>query len=143
MEEDLKNTDVLVVYQPLQDEVDYRTCPILQDALSKQVYILPQTPDADPFTVVNKLKKDVRAKKVALLIPGRNFDLLGTRQGRGGGWFDRFLSSAPSAWIRIGVATTHELAFEPLVRNTWDEPMDYLCIEEHKKWKVYKTGSRA
>lgn len=85
----------------------------------------------DPFALASAFSRDVPSgKKVYILIPGKRFDHLGTRHGRGGGWYDRFLSAVPREWLRIGVVGTGSLSAQPLIRRPWDEPMDLLLASE-------------
>jgi hypothetical protein len=63
-----------------------------------------------------------------VFIPGRLFDDSGTRHGKGFGWYDRFLSMAPSEWIRVGMCYDDHFSNTPLVRQPWDEPMDFVCV---------------
>ena len=80
--------------------------------------------------------------RVVVLIPGTAFDESGTRKGRGGGWYDRFLSRIPAEWTRVGVLPQESLQSEPLQRQSWDEPVDYLLIFGGKSARVVETGAR-
>ena len=52
----------------------------------------------------------VEPKKVdAWIIPGLAFTRGGKRLGYGGGWYDRFLASAPKGAIKIGVAYSFQI----------------------------------
>lgn len=59
------------------------------------------------------------------LIPGRAFDLTGTRVGRGGGHFDRLLASLPNGCMRIGFAFEAQVV-DSLPREEHDAPMHAL-----------------
>ena len=78
-----------------------------------------------------------------VLVPGRRFDRHGTRYGRGGGWYDRFLSEVPTSWLRIGVTRTQDLADGRLERKPWDQPVDWLLIEADDGWHAVETKARA
>ena len=61
----------------------------------------------------------VKPKKVgAWIIPGLAFTKKGKRLGYGGGWYDRFLASAPKDAVKIGVAYSFQI-------------VDYLPTEPH------------
>jgi len=52
----------------------------------------------------------VEPKKVdAWIIPGLAFTRGGKRLGYGGGWYDRFLASAPKGAVKIGVAYSFQI----------------------------------
>ena len=52
----------------------------------------------------------VEPKKVdAWIIPGLAFTRGGKRLGYGGGWYDRFLASAPKGTVKIGVAYSFQI----------------------------------
>lgn len=121
----LSRTDCIIAYAPLPDEPDYRTAPQFQGV---PVHVLSQSATDDPFARAEEYKKLFAGKSVAILIPGTRFDAAGTRHGRGGGWFDRFLSAAPREWLRVGVLFDHQLSAETLVRKDHDEPMDRLLV---------------
>ncbi len=65
---------------------------------------------------------------VVILIPGRLFDITGTRHGRGGGWYDRFLAAVPREWFRVGFCYESQFSAAPLLREAWDQPMDAVCV---------------
>jgi hypothetical protein len=78
-------------------------------------------------------------KNVCVFVPGTSFDSFGTRHGRGGGWYDRFLSAIPREWLRIGVATLSSFKNDTkLKRQLWDEQVDYILIfnSELTSWDV-------
>ena len=61
------------------------------------------------------------------LVPGRAFDALGGRLGRGGGYYDRFAGACPQA-LRVGVA--HQLQVVASVpMEAHDAPMDVLVTD--------------
>lgn len=69
-----------------------------------------------------------QSRDVCVLVPGKQFDVAGTRHGRGGGWYDRFLSHIPKAWVRIGIASKKQFSKTALKREAWDEPVHWVCI---------------
>jgi len=114
-------------YEPLPDE----PFPIMGN--QRPWKTIPKHGEWDPFELVKTYKQEIPSDaKVYLLIPGTRFDRFGTRHGRGGGWYDRFLSAVPRDWMRIGVFSHGTLSEEALERKDWDEPMDCL-IEVDKK----------
>ncbi|MDR3089629.1 MAG: 5-formyltetrahydrofolate cyclo-ligase [Desulfobulbaceae bacterium] len=63
----------------------------------------------------------------AIILPGSVFDLRGGRFGYGGGFYDRYVSSAPTAW-RIGLAFDIQIVPEaPLQPH--DELLDLIVTE--------------
>ncbi|MCF9045799.1 5-formyltetrahydrofolate cyclo-ligase [Acinetobacter nectaris] len=53
-------------------------------------------------------------------------DLLGTRLGMGGGFYDRTLAHTPKKPYRIGLAHDFQVIKTPLLRRSWDQPLDAL-----------------
>jgi 5-formyltetrahydrofolate cyclo-ligase len=111
-----------VTYTPFGNEVEIQ----LPEGLPS--YTLPSRSDIDSSEVAKRVMEEAGTKKTCLLIPGTAFDTTGTRHGRGGGWYDRFLSQLPKAWTRIGVCRGDQFSSTPLIRESWDEPMDYVCV---------------
>jgi 5-formyltetrahydrofolate cyclo-ligase len=62
-----------------------------------------------------------------ILVPGLAFDRGGHRLGRGGGYYDRWLASAPAAF-RLGVCFSRQVV-EALPRETHDCPVEAVLTE--------------
>lgn len=130
-----------VGFLPLPDEADYRKAP-LPDYLRDARTVVPQNRDIDPFKLRDECMHGL-PKKLVVFVPGKAFDITGGRHGRGGGWYDRFLSHIPEEWIRIGVAKKSAVSEKPLPREPWDVPMDWLIVEgEDGSWEAYETHAR-
>ena len=79
----------------------------------------PREPNGD---VVAQSRPEV------VLIPGVAFTAEGSRLGRGGGFYDRFLRSLPKTTLRIGVCfSTQIMPVLPTERH--DEPVSFLLTE--------------
>lgn len=68
------------------------------------------------------------------LVPGVGFSLNGNRLGRGGGFYDRYLSSNTDI-IKIGISFEAQLT-DRIPTEEWDINMNYLLTEND----LYKTG---
>lgn len=115
-----------VTYVPLRTEVpflDYTTLPT--DAVTYE--IMPRA-SLDPAEEATRAMTAVGDRLVAILIPGRLFDATGTRHGQGGGWYDRFLAQVPRAWLRVGFCYERQFSPTPLLRQSWDQAMDAVCV---------------
>ncbi len=126
---------VFVVYTPIGDEPDFSLF-LREQGASGTMIRLPATRENDPLSAATELVAGHAGKKVCVLIPGRRFDAKGTRHGRGGGWYDRFLSAVPREWLRVGVLNASQLSTRKLERKPWDQPMDTLLIREGSGWNV-------
>lgn len=76
-----------------------------------------RTPDADPG--------EVRC----CLVPALAFDKLGNRLGRGGGYYDRFLSGLSSDCEKIGLAFSFQV-LPQLPLESHDQKVDVVLTEE-------------
>lgn len=79
-------------------------------------------PDPTMSTAVDPEKIDI------VLVPGLAFDPNGGRLGRGGGFYDRFLSKHPMA-LRIGVAFDSQVVAH-VPTNSHDERVDILLTPD-------------
>jgi hypothetical protein len=119
--------------------IDYKTLldepspldpfPFASKELAARIgYTIPSSRTLNPAEEVQKAKDASLRHSTFILVPGRKFDQLGTRQGKGFGWYDRFLELAPVDWLRVGICTEAQFSTTPLIRESWDEPMDYICV---------------
>lgn len=136
LSEELAQVVGIVQYEPIGDEPD-------SDEYLKRLNIAvptyrtrPNTTETPEQAFSNALQL-IGSGKGAIFLPGREFDTTGTRHGRGGGWYDRFLSMAPRTWLKVGVARGEHLSHEKLERKPWDEPVDFLLVQKSNGWDVH------
>lgn len=80
-------------------------------------------PPADP-------ERAVDAEQITgCIIPGLAFDKTGTRLGRGGGFYDRFLQNFKG--LKLGVTFEPGLTKEALPRKSHDQHMNIVVSPEH------------
>lgn len=123
----IENYEVIIAYQPLPDE------PLINLPVNKIIYIVPQSKDSNPFQLADDLAKQYFDQSVAILIPGQKFDNLGNRIGRGGGWYDRFLSRAPSDWLKVGVCFKDQVSNIALDVKEYDQSVNNLYVVNSKE----------
>jgi 5-formyltetrahydrofolate cyclo-ligase len=124
-----------ILYKPMKDEVDFNE-PSFPIEIPHNKIILSQNPKIDAFVEAKNCTLKFEGENVFVLVPGREFDLKGNRKGRGGGWYDRFLSKIPENWIKIGVLYEKDLNKETLLTNPWDQKMDVLVVRNENGWSV-------
>jgi len=136
MNEQYPSCEVVVSYIPIENEPNPS---FLNQYFPPPEFVIPPQKDADSFKIAEDLRQRFKEKQVCILVPGTVFDEYGTRHGRGRGWYDRFLSHTPRAWIRIGMATPSTFSKKMLVRKPWDEPMDWIGICENNTVHLLKS----
>src|SRR3989344_4869149 len=117
--------DSVILYKPLFDEIDYND-PSFPLKLFSNNLVLPDDKNSDPFKWATICKSKYKNANPYILIPGTKFDIYGTRHGKGGGWYDRFLSKIPKKWFRIGIIHSSKLSTYPILQNEWDQSVDWL-----------------
>lgn len=60
-----------------------------------------------------------------ILVPGVGFDKRGNRLGRGGGYYDKFITRLGSKTLLVGVGYDFQLV-EEVPANRWDKRLDYV-----------------
>ncbi|HVW71879.1 MAG TPA: 5-formyltetrahydrofolate cyclo-ligase [Candidatus Paceibacterota bacterium] len=136
----LQSCEAFITYVPLRTEVrfeDYFPPPE-----GKTVYQIAPRAALDPFAEAEKARAACGGTRTAVLMPGRKFDATGTRFGQGGGWYDRFLSVVPAEWLRVGFCFDRQFSPEPLLRQEWDQIMDYVCVAKGRALTVVETKAR-
>jgi hypothetical protein len=134
----LRAADCVAGFSPLPDEQEFSSFLKEAGIAGIGISVLADR-DTDPAAFAASLAERYAGKRMVILVPGRRFDASGTRHGRGGGWYDRFLSRVPREWVRAGVLSDAEFSNEPLRREPWDEPMDFLLVKKTDGWNVLKA----
>ena len=138
----LEPYDACIAYTPLMGEPDWRKAPVPEQLRSIATPVtLAGT--SDPESEAAKLSEKYAGRTVLLLIPGMEFDTTGTRHGRGGGWYDRFLANVPAEWLRAGVTLQRNFSADSLLRSPWDESMDLMLVQHQEdRWSAYDVRPR-
>lgn len=66
-------------------------------------------------------------EETLVVVPALAFDRQGFRLGYGGGYYDRLLARAACATVGLAF---HDLLFDALPRDRWDQPVQAVCTEE-------------
>jgi len=128
-----------ILYHPLLDELDFHDCPIV---LPAERFIISSNKNSEPFKLASECTARFHKEKVFVLIPGTKFDIYGTRYGRGGGWYDRFLSKIPPDWLRVGIIDQSNFSKTKLLRQPWDEPVDWVIVKNIDSWEAHRANKR-
>lgn len=85
-----------------------------------------------PMGILEPTDADVVEPKSvsAWIIPGLAFTRGGKRLGYGGGWYDRFLASAPKGAVKIGVAYSFQIVGD-LPAEPHDIPLTDIVDDSH------------
>lgn len=116
-----KGLPVLVPRVHSDGMMEFYRLGVSPDALAVGDFGIP-TPDPSRDQAVDP-------KEIDLLVPpGVAFDPWGNRLGRGGGFFDRYLTRLPEATPRIGLAYECQMV-ESVPREDWDIPVRSVITE--------------
>ena len=129
-----------VWFQPLIDEADPTSFFEQHGIPINKTLTVSSDRNTSPFDEADRINHICGLIPTFILIPGQRFDMHGTRHGRGGGWYDRFLSRLQRTYHRIGVGQSTHLSSGDLLRQPWDEPMDWLLISSQHHWQTHQIG---
>ena len=135
----ISNSDFCVVYEPIGAEIIPHAMPF---ALPTTIATVSLDKNADPKAFGAEVAKKFYGSRGFIIVPGKKFDRFGGRHGRGWGWYDRFLSSVPADWVRIGICSKKLFSETRLVLNAWDESVDWVIVADDGKFSFYETHAR-
>lgn len=139
----ISRVDFFITYSAIQNEVPLTRAAFLKEMLNqKSAFLIPSDASIHPETVAQEVRTLFLGKTGAIFLPGQKFDAIGTRHGRGGGWYDRFLSELPGSYLRIGVLAQANFSSSTLVRKPWDQSVDWLIIQKDEEWQLIETNAR-
>jgi 5-formyltetrahydrofolate cyclo-ligase len=121
-----------ITYTALEGEVNYAKCINVPE----NSYAIAPRADLDAWEEAEKAKRAAHGRFVVVLMPGAHMDTAGTRTGRGGGWYDQFLSVVPPEWMRVGLCYMDQFTTQPLERKPWDQPVDRVGVVDHASGKL-------
>jgi 5-formyltetrahydrofolate cyclo-ligase len=138
---ELDSCGAVITYVPLRKEVPFRDFVHLSE--NARIYEIQPRASLDPSAEAAAARSAAARLRTCVLLPGKQFDVSGTRHGQGGGWYDRFLSHVPADWVRIGFCFARQFSPDPLKRESWDQVMDYVCVvDEAGEMTVHETHAR-
>ena len=127
-----------VFYMPTKSEVDYNNSSFPLK-IPKDNLIIPKDRNSNPFEWVDNCIAKFKNNPICIFIPGTKFDTYGTRYGKGSGWYDRFLSKIPANWLKVGIIDSTKFSYSKLIRQKWDEPVNWIIVKNNTSWKVYEA----
>ncbi len=130
-----------ITYAALRSEVPFRD--YVELPLGATEYQIAPRASLDSHTEAEAAVAAADAGPCVILIPGRAFDAHGTRHGRGGGWYDRFLAEVPEEWLRVGFCFDTQFSKTPLSREAWDQPVDAIAVISAQGVALHDTKARA
>ncbi|KND50146.1 MAG: 5-formyltetrahydrofolate cyclo-ligase [Parcubacteria bacterium C7867-008] len=139
-EETVDGKPFYVTYTALEGEADYsHFIEVPEDH-----YPIPPRLDIDPWEEAERAKRASKGAFVCVLMPCTKIDATGTRTGRGGGWYDQFLSVVPTAWMRVCICDSSQFSAEALERKPWDQTVDRIGVIDQSTNTItwHETHSR-
>ena len=140
IDSDYINSNIIMIYHPLWDEVDVTAIYQKAFAAGKRV-ILPTvkgddiipveiTPDTKwvkgDFDIMEPVAEPYTGSFDTIFVPGVAFDRIGNRLGRGKGYYDRFLTKHPNA-KRVGICFDFQMV-DSVPTEPFDFKMDHIIV---------------
>lgn len=137
-----QNAKTVLLYYPIHNEVDLR--PLLEKYAGQKTFLFPVTHrrsltihpyDGEEmmgkgrFGVPEPQTAEYKGKIDVILVPGVVFDQHCNRIGRGGGYYDKFLSKQSSA-KKVGVCYSFQLKKHSIPHHVWDVKMDRVVTPQ-------------
>lgn len=129
-----------ITYTPLEGEANYADFI----KIPEDHYAIAPRADIDPWEEAKKACHAAKASFVCVLMPCSKVDHAGTRTGRGGGWYDQFLSVVPQEWMRVCFCFTDQFTSDVIERKAWDQPVDRVGVVDRSTNQVawHETHAR-
>ena len=133
-----QSAQTVLIYYPTHNEVD--VLPLIKRYKKEKTFLFPvvhrKSMTACPYEGNAKMHRGkfripepttapFTGKIDLIILPGVGFDLSGNRLGRGGGYYDRYLSNLNRKTILVGVGYDFQL-IEEVPSNRRDKKMDYI-----------------
>lgn len=137
-----QNAQTVLLYYPIHNEVDLR--PLLEKYAGQKTFLFPVTHrrsltihpyDGEEmmgkgrFGVPEPQTAEYKGKIDVILVPGVVFDQHCNRIGRGGGYYDKFLSKQSSA-KKVGVCYSFQLKKHSIPHHVWDVKVDRVVTPQ-------------
>lgn len=142
-----RNAQVVMLYMPLETEVDLTSAALRCFQLGKTICVPRvdwQKRDILPVEITSfedrmdvdehGVRSPSQGRPVSpaiidlIVVPGLAFDATGRRIGRGGGYYDRFLSHLRPDAVKIGLAFDQQMVDEVPV-DPWDLNMNSIVTD--------------
>ena len=132
----------VLLYYPIHNEVDLR--PLLTKYEGQKTFLFPVTHrhsmEVRPYDGEDMMRKGrlgvpepqtetFKGRIDLILVPGVVFDKHRHRIGRGGGYYDKFLSKQLYA-VKIGVCYAFQLKKHDVPHTIWDKRMDRIVTPQ-------------
>ena len=133
-----QSAKTVLIYYPTHNEVDLLS--LIKRYKKEKTFLFPvvhrKTMTACPyegnakmhrgkFNIPEPTTEPYQGDIDLILVPGVGFDKSGNRLGRGGGYYDKFITRLGRKTLLVGVGYDFQLV-EEIPANSWDKRLDYV-----------------